>query len=209
MTVVSGDAVVVEGDGLVLREWRDDDVDAMVKIFDNDDVARFTPLPVPFGAAQAEAHLATAREKRAAGTRLRFAVTTDGGLPLGEVMVNLEDGTLGYAIGPEHRGRGLAVRATRLLTSYAHEELGLRELRLQIDEDNLASRAVATATGYRMVEDEAEWIESDGRRVLLTSWLHEDTADRPHGHAADRPHDHTVDRPHAAIADRSSHEDTA
>lgn len=192
MTVVSGEAVVVEGDGLVLREWRDDDVDAMVKIFDNDDVARFTPLPVPFGPAQAEAHLATAREKRAAGTRLRFAVTTDGGLPLGEVMVNLEDGTLGYAIGPEHRGRGLAVRATRLLTSFAHGELGLRELRLQIDEDNLASRAVATATGYRLVEDEAEWIESNGRRVLLTSWLHEDTADRSHDHTADRSHEDTA-----------------
>ncbi|WP_218137321.1 GNAT family N-acetyltransferase [Streptomyces indicus] len=173
MAVVSGEAVVIEGDGLVLREWRDEDLPAMVKIFDNEDVARFTPLPTPFGHAEAEAHLAAAREKRAAGTHLRLAVTTDGELPLGEVMVNLNLCALGYAIGPEHRGQGLAVRATRLLTSYAHEVLGVRELRLQIDEDNTGSRAVATACGYRLVEDEAEWIESKGRRVLLTSWLHE------------------------------------
>ncbi len=174
MAVVSGEAVVVEGDGLVLREWRDDDLDAMVRIFDNADVALFTPLPTPFGPAQAQAHLARARQRRAEGTHLRFAVTTDGELPLGEVMIYIEGGTLGYAIDPEHRGQGLAVRATRLLTSYAHEELGLTELRLQIDEDNIASRAVARAIGYRLVEDEAEWIESKGRRVLLTSWLHKD-----------------------------------
>nr|WP_214662013.1 GNAT family N-acetyltransferase [Streptomyces polyasparticus] len=182
MAVVSGEAVVVEGDGLVLREWRDEDLDAMRGIFDNGDVARFTPLPAPFGPEEARTHLANARQKRAAGTHLRLAVTTDGGTALGEVMINLEMATLGYAIGPEHRGQGLAVRATRLLTSYAHEELGIRELRLQIDEDNLASRAVAEAAGYRLVEDEAEWIESKGRRVLLTSWLHED-AGLVHGDA--------------------------
>ncbi len=167
------ETVVIEGDGLVLREWRDEDLAAMCKIFDNEEVGRFTPLPAPFGYAEAEAHLAKARERRAAGTHLRLAVTTDGELPLGEVMVNLEAGTLGYAIGPGHRGQGLAVRATRLLTAYAHEELRLRELRLQIDEDNTGSCAVARACGYRIVEDEGEWIESKGRRVLLTSWLHE------------------------------------
>ncbi|MFI6941691.1 GNAT family N-acetyltransferase [Streptomyces sp. NPDC050418] len=170
------ETVVIEGEGLVLREWRDEDLAAMCKIFDNEDVARFTPIPVPFGPVEAEAHLAKARERRAAGTHLRLAVTTDGELPLGEVMVNLEAGTAGYAIGPEYRGQGLAVRATRLLTTYVHEELGVRGIRLQIDEDNAGSCAVARACGYRLVEDEGEWIESKGRRVLLTSWLHEGAA---------------------------------
>ncbi|WP_415952072.1 GNAT family N-acetyltransferase [Streptomyces sp. KLOTTS4A1] len=164
---------ILKGDGLVLREWRDEDLDAMIAIFDNEQVAVHTPLPTPFGQAEAEAHLARSREQQAAGTHLRFAVTTDGEQPLGESMVNREAGTLGYAIAPEHRGQGLAVRATLLLTAYAHEELGLRELRLQIDADNIASQAVARACGYRQVEEESEWIEAKGRRVLLTSWLHE------------------------------------
>ncbi|MFC7309854.1 GNAT family N-acetyltransferase [Streptomyces monticola] len=172
--------VVIRGDGLVLREWTEADPPRMSELFDDPAVAHFTPLVSPFDLAAARAYLDRLRAARAAGTRLQLAVTTDGETPLGEVLIGALGAerpvgapTLGYAIGPAHRGLGLALRATRLLTAYAHDELGLPRVCLQIDRENAASIKVARAAGYRLVEDaEAERVTEKGRRLVLHTWEH-------------------------------------
>ncbi|MGR7002931.1 hypothetical protein ACU686_41400 [Yinghuangia aomiensis] len=40
--------VRVEGLGLVLRQWTEDDLDAMVAVFDNPEADHFTPIVSPF-----------------------------------------------------------------------------------------------------------------------------------------------------------------
>ncbi|MEW2547535.1 GNAT family N-acetyltransferase [Streptomyces sp. NPDC047002] len=169
-----GTRVRLVGEGLVLREWAAADVPAMTALFDDPDTARFTPLASPFDEAAARAYLARAAESRAAGRKLQLAVTEDGGAPLGEVLLfTAVDYPLaveaGYAIGPRHRGRGLAARALRPAVAYAYGTLGAQRVLLRIVAENAASRAVARATGFSLTDQPP--VAAPGG-ALLQTWQH-------------------------------------
>ncbi|MER7108604.1 GNAT family N-acetyltransferase [Streptomyces sp. NPDC000229] len=163
---------LTDGD-LVLRAWTDADVPAMAELFDEPAVAYRTPLASPFDEAAATAYLSMIHRTRADGTRLHLAITKDGGAPLGEVLLDLTQGTLGYAVGAAHRGQGLASRATRLLTGHAHAVLGLPRVILRIEPDNAASAAVARAAGFRLTDEPPETVRSNGRTHTLLTWAHD------------------------------------
>ncbi|MGW3656925.1 GNAT family N-acetyltransferase [Streptomyces sp. NPDC005151] len=110
---------------LVLREWEETDLSAMVELFDEPEIADRTPLCSPFDLDAAREYLEMIHRTRAEGQRLHLAITTDGHKPLGEVLLNLSRGTMGYAVGTTHRGQRLALRAAQLLTGYAHQVLEL------------------------------------------------------------------------------------
>jgi len=156
----------IEGDGLVLREWQPADLGAMVELFDEPEIARRTPLPSPFTAADAAARLERARS----GDPLMLAITTDGWRSLGEVLL-MAGGVLGYQVGAAHRGAHLASRALVLLRDFAHG-VGFPVLRLDIEPDNTASAAVARRAGFRLVQPAAEVVENKGRRYPLDRWEH-------------------------------------
>ena len=163
--------------GLVLREWTDEDLPALPGLFDDPDVARWTPLASPFDDAAAEQYLERAREARAAGRRLQLVITEDGGAPLGEVMLMLKEvegeAELGYAIGAAYRGRGLTARAVRLLTALAYDTLGADRVVLRIDPGNAPSNAVARAAGFRLAEEPPVVLqEPDGAEIVLRIWEH-------------------------------------
>jgi RimJ/RimL family protein N-acetyltransferase len=165
--------LTLAGSGLRLREWTDADVPAMVELFDDAAVARWTPLASPFDEAAARAYLDRARARRAEDLGLQLAVTTDGQTPLGEVLLFTTgphgrvaggpDAELGYAIGPAHRGQGLASRAVTVMTGFAYET-GARRVILRIDLGNEASEHVARTTGFRLADD--------GEAGVRT-WVHE------------------------------------
>lgn len=156
--------VRLEGEGVVLREWQEADLDDMAALLDDAAIAHRTPLPTPFGAAEARARLDRAR----AGGPLFLAVTLDGGRALGEVLL-MPRGALGYLLGEAHRGQGLAARALRLLADHAAGELGLRELVLEIEVDNAPSQAVAQRAGFART-GASEVVEDKGRPVHLEVW---------------------------------------
>jgi len=174
VTVPWPEQVRLEGEGLVLREWTDDDVAGMPALFDDPAVARFTPLASPFDEVAAKAHYAKCVTRRAEGKGLRFAITADGGTPLGEVVLMLpgersDPVELGYMVGRAHRGRDLAARALRVLTAYALR-LGLSPLRLRIDARNAASEAVARRAGYVPADSPPKVEVEKGVEVTLLTW---------------------------------------
>ncbi|WP_112248708.1 GNAT family N-acetyltransferase [Kribbella monticola] len=167
MTYRSGLRLV--GDGLVLREWERGDLAAMVKLFDNPEVAYWTPLVTPFDLDAAKAYLDRALTDN--GT-IQLAITVDGGEPMGEVLLMTERATLGYSVGPAFRGQRLAVRALKLLTAYAHEEAGLPRVLLEIEAENDASSGVARSAGYRLTDLPPNNVTDKGRPVSLLTWEH-------------------------------------
>jgi RimJ/RimL family protein N-acetyltransferase len=109
----------------------------------------------PFDVEAGIAYLKRAYQGRISGRRIQLAITTDGGRPLGEVLLfgvdlGLKEAELGYLVGARHRRRGLASGALSLLSTYARSTLNLSRLLLRIDPGNTSSTAVARRCGYQL-----------------------------------------------------------
>jgi RimJ/RimL family protein N-acetyltransferase len=178
----------LSGLGLHLREWTNADLPAMVDLFDETQVDRWTPLRHPFDLAAARAYLDAARARRAEGRSIQLAITTDGHTPRGEILLfptgpggrdpHGRHAELAYAIGAAHRRQGLATTAVRLITSYAYQQLGMEHVILRIHPDNTASTALARATGFDLTD--VDPIEHGAAGPLLT-WRHRPSStDDPH-----------------------------
>ena len=134
---------------VVLRDWRDADVEPAVVATADPEIPRWTPIPSPNTAENVRAFLAEPAEGR---VRLVIADPDTDEL-LGSVGIVAIDeaqgwGEIGYWVAAEHRRRGLATRAVRLLAAWALEERGLRRVVLHIDPDNINSRRVAEKAGF-------------------------------------------------------------
>lgn len=140
-------------DGLVvLRPWRDDDIEA-ARLAHDEEIAQWFGFPVvtPSRGQQGEA-IQRWREQYADGRRtVNFLIESEG-MPAGNVEVRqLGDGVgdLSWALYPRHRGRGIATRAVGLMIRYAFDELGLVRLTAHVDPGNLTSLRVASRSGLR------------------------------------------------------------
>ncbi|MDQ0792215.1 GNAT family N-acetyltransferase [Streptomyces sp. B1I3] len=164
--------IELSGEGLVLRDWTEADLTAMPELFDHPDIAYWTPIVSPFDEAAARARLRRDRQLRAEGAAILLAITVDGAAPLGEVMLRrAPEGTeLGYAVGPAHRGQGLAARAVRVMAAYAFEQLGAGQVILELEAENAASVAVATRVGFVPLDVPLITGEEKGRPYALQTW---------------------------------------
>jgi RimJ/RimL family protein N-acetyltransferase len=142
-------------DGTVtLREWRDDDRDALVEMANDEIVQRWTRVPSPYTQADADQWFALTRTTRAAGHQAAFAVVDAGGgelLGSIDLRVNPSDpaiGELGYMVGPRARRRRVATRAVELLTRWAFDDLAMVRMEIFVDPRNAPSVRVAEAAGY-------------------------------------------------------------
>lgn len=168
----------IAGLGLVLRQWTEDDLDAMVEAYDDPEVDRWTPIPSPFTREVAAERLVRATVDQAAGQRICLAVTEDGGAAVGEVLIFRDTawatgGEIGYGLNAKYRGNGYASRAVRLMTEYAYETIGLDRLVLRIDHRNAASNAVARATGYVPDGMPPQMRMMKGREFAWVTWVHQ------------------------------------
>ncbi|MEV7547680.1 GNAT family N-acetyltransferase [Streptomyces sp. NPDC089915] len=164
--------IELSGEGLVLRDWTEADLAAMPALFDHPDIAYWTPIVSPFDAEAARTRLVRDRELRREGTTILLAITVDGGAPLGEIMLRRapEGAEIGYAVGPAHRGRGLAARAVRVMAAYAFEEWGVEQVILELEAENAASAAVAGKAGFTLLDVPLITGDEKGRPFVLQTW---------------------------------------
>ena len=142
-------------DGTVrLRPWRERDVPDLVVACSDPEIPRWTVVPSPYTEVDARAFVASQNERLSRGEAAPFAVVgAERGELLGSIEVTLLDrrsgrGEIGYWVASHTRGRGVALRAVRLLSAWAFEDLGLERLELLIEPENEPSQRVAEAAGF-------------------------------------------------------------
>jgi RimJ/RimL family protein N-acetyltransferase len=142
----------IAGDGVVLRRWEWADVDALAEIWQDPELRRRfavqTTTPTSIGT-----FVRDAGRSWTAGAACVFAVVdpdTDeilGGCDLSGLDGD-DDADVGYWVTATHRGRHVAQHAVTALLAWARRELGLDAFALEVEPDNVASIAVATALGF-------------------------------------------------------------
>lgn len=138
----------------MLRPYEPEDAHAVAEGFGHESVTRWFPVPVPFTLAEAEAFIERSQTRWKSGEQASFAIVhRRRGVLLGGVDVDDIDeisatGEIGYWLGPESRGRGVATRAVILVCQWALD-LGLHRLTLLAEPHNKASLGVAERAGFR------------------------------------------------------------
>lgn len=143
--------------GIALRPWRSTqaDVAALVAAWTDPVLAAANGVPDDVSAFQAARWIRDDPVRRAAGRSLDLVVgpVTGAHTVLGEVGLRNVDRTTGRAeiswwIAVDHRRRGLATAAVRLLAGWAlGDQGGFRQVWARIDPANRASVRVASSAG--------------------------------------------------------------
>lgn len=143
-------------EAVLLRPWTAHDLPARVAAFADPVVLRFSwSRTTAFSEADLRAAMVRQEEARRRGEELNFgfakpaepSVVLGGGSLYG---IDLEQGraAVGFWLAREARGRGVAVRATRLMAGWAFAELGIARLELTCGPDNESSQRVALRCGF-------------------------------------------------------------
>ena len=135
---------------------READVPQIVQACQDPDIKRYTSsIPDPYGEDEARGWLATHDEDELHGVEINFAIAdpADETRVLGAIGLHDFDWksrrcATGYWIAPWARGHGYATRATRLLSRWALDELGLVRVELIADVENPASMVTAERAGF-------------------------------------------------------------
>ncbi|MCB9371306.1 MAG: GNAT family N-acetyltransferase [Microthrixaceae bacterium] len=136
-----------------LRPWLPADAPALVAAWSDRDVARWSPPPRRRALVDARRWIDGTPRLRERGLALDLVIAAvgPGDTVLGEVgLSDVVDGraTIGYWVAAEHRGRGHATRAVRLLSAWALQRLGLDAVTATVDPTNRDSVAVLRRAGF-------------------------------------------------------------
>ncbi len=167
-----------DGD-VVLRPWSEADIEP-ARLAHDEEIAYWFGFPVVVPSAEQQiAAVDRWREAYADDRRMVNFLVEHAGEPAG--MVELRQvgdgrGQLSWALFPDHRGRGVAIRALRLLIQYAFDELGLIRLEAYVQPDNTHSLRLASRCGLRRegVLRRRETTGAERRDYVLLARLVED-----------------------------------
>ena len=152
------DPPVLDGPGLRLRPFTEDDAERVVQACSDPRTQHWlASLSRSYTRQDALSYVHGAQELAAAGTGLVWCVAdAEDDRCLGAISLEGFGGysrraEVGYWAHPEARGRGVLTEATRRVTAYAEEGGLVDSVLLRAAAGNTASRRVATSAGYREV----------------------------------------------------------
>lgn len=170
---------------LLLRPYREDDLDFVYDVQSRPDVVRYLYADVRDREEARESlrQKIAATALRAEGDALTpLIVRADTGEPVGDVLLlwlseRHRSGEIGYTIHPDHAGHGYATEAARLMVKLGFEELDLHRIVGRIDGRNAASARVLEHLGMRreayFVQNEwvkGEWTDEAVYAILADEW---------------------------------------
>jgi RimJ/RimL family protein N-acetyltransferase len=178
------------GELVVLRPFRDGDTDAMWASFADSESSRLTGTHTVFTEDAVRAYYANRNDQT---DRLDLAVEDRAtGKCVGEAVLNdwnPDNRSCGFRIllTEAGRGRGLGTEATRLITYYGLDELGIHRVELEVYAFNPRARRVYEKVGYvaeGVLRDALLW---DGEWVDAVVMSMLETDPRPTATSADPP----------------------
>ena len=144
--------IVVE-DGLHLRRFDQDDVEAVRSAYADQEIQRWNFVRMDTQ-LEAEAWIAATRSGWKSETVATWAIAHRGGdTVLGRISLYFKDLPSGvaevtYWVLPPARGSGIAARATRAVSEWAFRDVGLHRIELRHSTQNTASCRVADNAGF-------------------------------------------------------------
>lgn len=157
-------------DGVVsLRCRRAGDLDAISAASHDPQTRRWLTDP-PMDAAARAASMERVTEAFRSGRSAPLVIADDeNNEPIGLINLQFRDdhlATIAYSVFPAHRGKGVAPRAVRLMAEWAFGQLGLTELWLEIDPQNVASVRVAGKCGF---EPAGPGADGNGKLIFIAA----------------------------------------
>ncbi len=141
---------VVATGRLVVRPWTPEDADEVTRAYQDPEMARWLPGPLPYTRDEAAAFITRTTGERAEGRGMLGAVEVDGRLA-GSAGLHFGQSLLGPGIGywtaAWARGKGYAAEAAAALAAWAFAH-GAHRVHLLADVDNLPSQVVARRAGF-------------------------------------------------------------
>lgn len=180
----------IKTERLRLRPYRADDLDAFCEIHAYPDVVRYLYFDSPtreIASGMLEKH-ARRVEILQEGDKLLLALELPGGTVIGDVSLTWlsekhKQGEIGFALHPDHQGKGLAREAAELMLRLGFEGLGLHRICGRLDARNAASANLLERLGMRreahILENEfvkGEWTDELLFAVLAREWAARNTA---------------------------------
>lgn len=164
-------------DVIRLRPWRPPDAAALIEMCNDDAITRWLDqMPQPYTLEHATQLISSCEaswREQGEDTPLAIAdVSTDE--PVGQAVLFWEHANrgvveLGYWVGSQARGRGIASRAVSLLCVWLFAELGYERVELRVEPANVGSRRVAEKAGFSFegVARSVKWHARSGDRLDL------------------------------------------
>jgi len=155
----------------VVRSFRPDDAPSLARHANNRSVwiNLRDQFPHPYSLADAERWI---REAAALDPETHFAIAVDGAAA-GAIGIHLKkdvrrrSAEIGYWLGQEFWGRGIATEAVRAVTAHVFARFDLVRLYAGVFEENHASMRVLEKAGYTREARLRKGITKDGRTIDL------------------------------------------
>ena len=158
-------AQLMKNDTIELRPLEPTDLDTLYNWENDSALWVVSDTVAPYSRAALWQYLENYTGDIFAQRQLRLMITLAGdGTPVGTIdFLNFDPlnnrAELGLFIASEHRGQGLGRQALELLTAYAREHLGLRQLYVFIALDNTVCLKMFEDYGYRRVGIIQSWVK--------------------------------------------------
>ncbi len=155
----------MKNDSIELRPLEPTDLDTLYNWENDSALWVVSDTVAPYSRAALWQYLENYTGDIFAQRQLRLMITLAGdGTPVGTIdFLNFDPlnnrAELGLFIAAEHRGQGLGRQALELLTAYAREHLGLRQLYVFIALDNTVCLKMFEDYGYRRVGIIQSWVK--------------------------------------------------
>jgi len=141
---------------IIMRPFALSDASELRRMANNWNIASMlSRMPYPYPQGAAEEWIESHRQKFASGAEFPLAITMNGELAGGCGVRRDESNTsgtvweLGYWVGQDHWGQGIATDAARTMISFAFNQLKADELSANHFTSNPASGRVLTKCGFR------------------------------------------------------------